>query len=196
MNVLKHRGFIVNIDRIKRRIQLSATALLLSTVFSGMALAAQTGALSVTVTDESGTPLAGATVSASATDVLTTKTGVTGADGKVRLVDLIPSENYVLVMSADGYQTHRNEDALVVTERTLNLTFALVAGSLEEIVTYGRTDLGVLIDTTSALQSTDVTLDILDSLPTGRSYQSYLQFAPSTKATFARRHVTCPKLRP
>ena len=54
---------------------------------------------------------------------------------------------------------------------------------LEEIITYGRTDIGQLVDTTSAMQATDITLDIMESLPTGRSYQSYLQMAPTTKPT-------------
>jgi hypothetical protein len=43
--------------------------------------------------------------------------------------------------------------------------------------------MGQLVDTRSALQSTDVTLEFIESLPTGRNYQSYLQMAPTTKPT-------------
>jgi hypothetical protein len=101
------------------------------------------------------------------------------------LSGLDPSNDYTVSVTADGYQAARNEGVLVVSERTFNVPFALVGGGdeLEEIITYGRSDIGQLVDTTSGLQATDITLDIMDSLPTGRNYQSYLQMAPTTKPT-------------
>jgi hypothetical protein len=166
------------------RLRLSATALLVSVVFSSSAFA-DTGALRVKVIDSDGNAIAGASVSASTSESLTTRSGSTNAEGEVRLVGLDPSDDYVVSVSASGYQAQRNEDVLVVSERTFNKQFTLQSTqtALEEIITYGRSDLGQLVDTTSALQSTDVTLDIMDSLPTGRSYQSYLQMAPTTKPT-------------
>ncbi len=165
------------------RLKLFAAALLVSVSLSSNAFA-DTGALKVIVTNESGNPVAGATVSASTSESLSQKSGVTDADGTVRLSGLDPSNEYVVVVTADGYQPVRNENVLVVTERTFNLAYTLQAGDvLEEVVTYGRNDMGQLVDTTSSLQATDVTLDIMDSLPTGRSYQSYLQMAPTTKPT-------------
>jgi hypothetical protein len=173
----------VNINRVVGRAWLSIAALLLSAAFS--TAFADTGGLQVKVTDASGNPVAGAAVSASTVDSLSKKSGVTDAGGELRLMGLDPSDQYVITVTADGYQAARNENVLVVSERTFNIPFALVGGGeeLEEIITYGRSDIGQLVDTTSALQSTDVTLDIMDSLPTGRNYQSYLQMAPSTKPT-------------
>jgi hypothetical protein len=165
-------------------LRLSATALIVSVVFSSTALA-DTGALRIKVIDSDGNAIAGASVSASTSESLTTRSGSTNAEGEVRLVGLDPSDDYVVSVSASGFQAQRNEGVLVVSERTFNKQFTLVGtqSELEEIITYGRSDLGQLVDTTSALQSTDVTLDIMDSLPTGRSYQSYLQMAPTTKPT-------------
>jgi hypothetical protein len=178
-----HKGIQVNINRVVGRAWLSIAALLLSAAFS--TAFADTGGLQVKVTDASGNPVAGAAVSASTVDSLSKKSGVTDAGGELRLMGLDPSDQYVITVTADGYQAARNENVLVVSERTFNIPFALVGGGeeLEEIITYGRSDIGQLVDTTSALQSTDVTLDIMDSLPTGRNYQSYLQMAPSTKPT-------------
>jgi hypothetical protein len=179
------RGSIVNINSIKSRLQLTAAALLLSVAFSSAAIA-DTGGLQVRVTDADGNPVAGASIHASTSESLTTKSGTTDANGSVRLVGLDPSDDYVVSVTADGFQPQRNENVLVVSERTYNLPFALqsAAGAqIEEIVTYGRSDIGQLVDTTSGLQATDVTLDIMDSLPTGRNYQSYLQMAPTTKPT-------------
>ena len=174
----------MNIHRKVGWLKLSAATLLLSVVFSSTAFA-DTGALKVRVTDADGAPVAGAAVNASTADSLTARSGETNANGELRLVGLDPSDGYVISVSANGYQSQRNENVLVITERTLNKLFTLVSssGAVEEIITYGRSDLGQLVDTTSALQATDVTLDIMDSLPTGRSYQSYLQMAPTTKPT-------------
>ena len=175
----------MNINSIRGRLQLTAAALLLSVAFSSTAFA-DTGGLQVIVTDADGNPVAGASIHASTSESLTTKSGTTDADGNVRLVGLDPSDAYVVSVTADGFQPQRNENVLVVSERTYDLPFALTSaasGEIEEIVTYGRSDIGQLVDTTSALQSTDVTLDLMESLPTGRNYQSYLQMAPTTKPT-------------
>lgn len=154
----------------------------LGAVSTALALA-DTGGLRVYVTDMDGNPIAGAEVSASTEDSLTRRTGATNVEGEVRLMGLDPSDNYTVSVTAEGYRPARNEGALVVSERVFNLPFVLADADevLEEIVTYGRTDIGQLVDTTSAMQATDVTVDIMESLPTGRSYQSYLQMAPSTK---------------
>lgn len=174
----------MKINRLVGRAWLSFVALLMSVAFSSAAIA-DTGGLQVKVTDASGNPVAGASVSASTAESLTRKSGITDADGVVRLMGLDPSADYVVTVAAEGYRPARNEGLLVVSERTFNVPFALTAAdeTLEEIITYGRSDIGQLVDTTSALQATDVTLDIMDSLPTGRTYQSYLQMAPTTKPT-------------
>jgi hypothetical protein len=179
----QYRGSIVNINSIRGRLQLIAAALLFSVAFSSAAIA-DTGGLKVKITDSDGNPIAGASVSASSTESLGSKSGISTEDGEVRLAGLDPSDQYTIVVTADGYQSARNEGVLVVSERTFNVPFVLSSSTdaaMEEIVTYGRSDIGQLVDTTSALQATDVTLDIMDSLPTGRNYQSYLQMAPTTK---------------
>jgi len=172
----------MKIDRVVGRTWLSVAALIISVAFSSAAIA-DTGGLQVTVTDSSGNPIAGASVNASTSESLTKKSGVTDVEGQIRFMGLDPSSDYVVTVTADGYQQARNEDVLVVSERTFSVPFALAGGgeAMEEIITYGSSQTGQLVDTTSALQSTDVTLEIMDSLPTGRNYQSYLQMAPSTK---------------
>lgn len=165
-------------------VAMSAVLLLGAAAFSSTALA-DTGVLNITVNDETGNPITGARVYAKTPDSLTSKSGVTNADGRLRLVGLDPSGKYVIAVSKEGYQSLRNDEVLVVSERTFSLVYALQSSAvpIEEIVVTGRSGLGQMVDTTSALQSTDVTLDFTESLPTGRSYQSYLQMAPTTKPT-------------
>jgi len=178
----QHEEPTLNIFKARGSIKLTTVALLAIVAFSSSAIA-DTGGLRVKVTDPDGNAIAGARVNASTSESLTTKSGVTDADGSVRLMGLDPSNDYVVTVSADGYQPARNEGGLVVSERTFNIPFVLTATAeaMEEVITYGRSDIGQLVDTTSGLQATDVTLDIMDSLPTGRSYQSYLAMAPTTK---------------
>lgn len=144
----------------------------------------QTGALRVTVTGSDGGPLVGATVTASSPDSLVTRTGVTDATGSVRLSGLDPATNYTVTVAASGYETYSAQNVAVVTGRDLSVGYVLVSGAqagstLEDIVVTGRSLAAV--DVTSATVSTTLTLDVVESLPTGRNYQSYLQLVPGVK---------------
>src|SRR5690606_10827145 len=173
----------MSIRRTVRRLQIGGATLLCMAL--GSTAFADTGGLRITVTDSAGNPVAGATVQASTPESLTRRTGQTGADGSVRLEGMDPSDRYVVFVSGDGFQEMRTESVKVISERTFALSYVVPAGDgeIEEITVTGHSDIGQMIDTTSAMQSTDVTLDLTESLPTGRSYQSYLQLAPTTKPT-------------
>jgi len=110
---------------------------------------------------------------------------VTDADGSVRLEGLDPSDSYEVVVTGDGFEEMRTRDVKVISERTFALNYVVPGegANIEEITVTGHSDIGQMIDTTSAMTSTDVTLDLTESLPTGRNYQSYLQLAPTTKPT-------------
>ena len=145
----------------------------------------QTGALRIAVTGN-GAPVAGATVTISSPDSLVTKTGVTEADGRVRVGGLDPATNYTIEVEAAGYNAFTANNVAVVTGRDLSLGYSLVtesAGSdatnLGDIVVTGRSLAAV--DVTSATVGTTLTLATVESLPTGRSYQSYLQLVPGVK---------------
>ena len=165
------------------RFRLKAATVLLAAAISSQVFA-DTGGLRVVVTDAAGNPVAGAMVQASTPDSLTSKSGVTGPDGEIRLLGLDPSTDYEVVVSSSGYQPLRNSNVTVVSGRNFTLTYEIErSAAIEEVVVVGRSGRTQLVDTTSALVGTDVTLDLTESLPTGRSYQSYLQLAPSTKPT-------------
>ncbi|PCH62984.1 MAG: TonB-dependent receptor [SAR86 cluster bacterium] len=161
--------------------KLSATALLLSAAISSTAFG-DTGSLSIRVTDESGNPVVGASVRAQTLHSLTIKSGVSNANGEIRLIGLDPSTAYEVTIKGSAYQAIRDQNVSVVSGKNFKLNYTLdtAAGNIQEsVVNAGGIER--IIDTSSALISTDLTLDITESLPTGRSYQSYLQLAPSTK---------------
>ena len=136
-----------------------------------------TGTVVVVVEATDGSRLPGATVTASAADVAQgRRTAVTDEKGEALLLNLAPSAQYVVVAELAGFSTKQNDKILVRSGQTTTLNFALpVSSQTEEITVTAETP---LVDTTSAVTGQDITLELTESLPTGRSYQSYLQLVP------------------
>lgn len=145
----------------------------------------QTGNLRVAVTGDDGQPLAGATVTVNSPDSLVSRTGVTDAEGRVRLGGLDPATNYTIRVTAAGYDDYSATNVAVVSGRDLSLGYVLVSGAnsaatdVGDVIVTGRSLAAV--DVTSATVSTVLTLETMDALPTGRNYQSYLQLVPGVK---------------
>lgn len=160
-------------------IALSAIALL---VFAGAAFGqAQRGSITVTVTDQDGARLPGATVTAQSDQTLTRRTTVTDGNGVAELVALDPATNYVVTTSLDGFNSVRNEGVVVRAgqDAPLNVQLGLATVEEELIVTAEAP----VVDVTSAVTGQDITLQLTESLPTARSYQDYLQIVPGVLPT-------------
>ena len=134
------------------------------------------GKIVVVVEDQQGSRLPGATVSASAADTVTSREGVTSGIGEALLLAMDPSAVYVITVNMDGFAPMTNENILVRSGHTATIRVQLALAGVEEVVTV--TTETPLVDTTSAITGQDITLDLTESLPTGRSYQSYLQLVP------------------
>lgn len=171
---------------LSKGVSRAAISVALGMCFATGAMAqSQTGALRITVNGSSG-PVAGATVIVSSPDSLVTKTGVTDSEGRVRVAGLDPATNYTVEVESAGYNEFTADNVAVVSGRDLSVGYALnSAGStsdatnLGDIVVTGRSL--AAIDVTSATVGTTLTLDTVESLPTGRNYQSYLQLVPGVK---------------
>jgi hypothetical protein len=136
----------------------------------------ETGTIEVLVQDTSGLPIPGVTVVASAADVVTKREAVTDGEGRALLVGLAPSAQYIVTTTLTGFTPTRNENVLVRSGQTVTLRVGLAVGGLTEQVQV--TAESPLVDTKSATTGQDITLQLTESLPTGRSYQSYLQLVP------------------
>lgn len=150
-------------------------ALLLAVAGSAFAQTT-TGTIQVIVTDSSGAPLPGVTVTASAPDTNTRRTEVTGADGTASLVSLQPSNRYTVETSLEGFGRAQNTNVLVRSAQTATVRVTLAMAAVSESITV--TADAPIVDTTSAVVGQELTLELTESLPTGRSYQSYLQLVP------------------
>ncbi len=151
-------------------------AIVLAIVAPAAAQVTSTGSVQITVVDSGDARLPGVTVTASAPDVVTTRTAVTDETGVALLTGLAPSASYTVVASLSGFQDFRQENVLVRSGQTVTLQVALPLAGVAEAITVSAES--PLIDVTSATTGADITLQLTESLPTGRSYQSYLQMVP------------------
>ncbi|MGZ9046279.1 MAG: outer membrane beta-barrel protein [Telluria sp.] len=158
----------------------SAISVAIGMCFIGAAWAAESGGLRISITGPSGKPLAGATVKISSPSSLVAKTAVTEADGSVRLAGLDPATDYKVEVIAPGYATLSAKDVVVASGKNLSLGYTLGAdGATQQVVVTGSRL--AQVDSTSATVGTILNLAVVESLPTSRSYQGYLQLVPGVK---------------
>ena len=156
----------------------SAMFVALCFLFAGLASAqvSNTGTVTVVVTDADGGRLPGVTVTASAADTITKRTVVTDATGVATIEALAPSSQYTITVQLQGFRDQERTRILVRSGQTASLNVSLqLAGVTEAVQVTAATP---LVDTRSATTGQDITLQLTESLPTGRSYQSYLQLVP------------------
>ncbi len=138
------------------------------------------GSITVIVTDSDGAGIPGATVEASSDQTLSGRTAVTGNDGTVILQGLDPASNYVVTTTMDGFNGARNENVLVRSGQNTPIRASLsLATVTEEVLVTAESP---VVDITSAQTGQEITLDLVESLPTARTYQDYLQLVPGVQA--------------
>ena len=164
---------------MKRAILLGIAALL---VFAPSAFGqAIQGSITVTVVDEDGGALPGAVVEAVSEDTLSRRSTVTDGAGVALLRSLAPAANYVVTTTMDGFNGARNENVLVRAGQNTPIRVTLSLASVtEELVVTAESP---VVDITSAQTGQDITLDLVESLPTARTYQDYLQLVPGVQAS-------------
>ena len=158
------------------RLLVYCAAIALGLAIPGYAQVASSGTIEVIVVDSDGRIVPGATVTASANDTVSRRVQVTDENGRARLEALVPSTLYVVTVELTGFRGWRNENVLVRSGQVTTLNSQLTVGGVSETVEVRATS--PVIDITSATTGGDITLDLTEALPTGRSYQSYLQLVP------------------
>lgn len=151
--------------------------LMLTGISSAWAQVSTTGAITVVVEDPQGGRLPGVAVSAQAVDTVTSRTVVTDGEGVATLEAMAPSSRYVVKAQLSGFKELEQGDILVRSGQVTSLRFELQLGAQTEVVEVTGTSTP-LVDVTRAVSGADITLRLTESLPTGRSYQSYLQLVP------------------
>ncbi|WP_169829189.1 TonB-dependent receptor [Tsuneonella mangrovi] len=135
-------------------------------------------AISGTVTGESGTPVAGATVTLTSTDTGTVRTATTSSTGSYRFAGLQPG-SYDLEISAQGLSPYQAQGIKILAGQTANVPVALNSSS-NVIVVSGTRAVQAFTGTTTGL-NVDVS-DFISDKPLGRSLQSVILLAPGVVA--------------
>ena len=122
------------------------------------------------VTDGTGAVLPGVTVEA-ASPVLIEKvrTATTDAGGRYSIVDLRPGA-YTVTFTLAGFSTVRREGIEVASNVNVPVNAELRVGALEETITV--TGASPVVDVQQAAQRQVLNREVLDALPTSRSYLS------------------------
>ncbi len=142
-------------------------------------VASAQGAIAGVVRDSSGGVLPGVTVEVSSPALIEkTRTAVTDAQGQYRIIDLRPG-TYTVVISLPGFNTMRREGLELPADFTATVNADLRVGALEESITV--TAESPVVDVRSTTVQNVMNRELLDAIPTGRSYQSVAQLAPGVQ---------------
>jgi hypothetical protein len=138
-----------------------------------------TGGLQGTVKDPSGAVIAKAAVELTGTSLAGKKSLETDNSGYYRFANLPPG-TYTVTVKASGFSDLKREGITIEVGHlpTVDLTLAVgTAGTVVEV-----TSAAPVIDVTTNTNQTNVTPDVLQSVPLeGRSFQSVIQFAPMAR---------------
>ncbi|ABF41676.1 TonB-dependent receptor [Candidatus Koribacter versatilis Ellin345] len=164
----------------KTRRQVQVLMLMFSILFFVSALFAQetTGGLQGTVKDPSGAVVPGAKVVLTAPNLPGSKETTSDSNGYYRLTNLPPS-TYTVTVNKENFATLKREGVTIEVGHLPTLDLPLQVGGSGTVVEV--TEEAPLIDVTSTRTMTNITQDVIQDVPHGRSFQSVIQFAPSAR---------------
>jgi hypothetical protein len=140
-----------------------------------------TGSIRVIVRAPDGSVVPGATVTAEAPDALGARTAVSDQRGMATFAGIQPSAAYLVTVTLDQFEPVHFENVLVRAGQTSTLRAVLKVVPIQaEILVIGESP---TIDFSSTITGQDITLELTESLPTGRTYQNYLQLVPGVMPT-------------
>lgn len=148
-------------------------ALALLVAFAAFAQSRTTGEIFGVVTDESGAPVAGASIIAIGPQGA--RTATTNDDGEYR-IEFLPTGDYSVTASAEGQQSVTVQGVSVRLDNRSRADVELQPmAEVAETITV--TAEAPTVDTAKTSTSTEITSDMLGKVPTGRSVGSVLDLA-------------------
>ena len=139
-------------------------------IFFPSASGAQTGTGSIagTVRDATGAVLPGVTVEAFSPALIEkVRTGDTDASGQYKIIELPPGV-YTVTFTLTGFSSVRREGIELTTGFTATVNTEMRVGSIAETVTVSGQS--PIVDTQNVRQQAVMTRDVIDAIPTGKTY--------------------------
>jgi Carboxypeptidase regulatory-like domain/TonB-dependent Receptor Plug Domain len=137
---------------------------------------AQNSSIAGVVRDTTGGVMPGVTVEASSPALIEkVRTVTTDNQGQYKIVDLRPG-TYTVTFTLVGFNTVKRDGIILTADFTATINADLRVGAVEETVNV--TGESPLIDTQSVTQRKSLTHEVIDALPTGRSFQNLSVLVP------------------
>ena len=143
----------------------------------GMFAQETTGGLQGTVKDPGGAVVQKAHIVLVGSNLVGTKTIDTDSGGYYRFANLPPGQ-YSMTITAEGFSTVKRELA-IETGHLPTIDVTLEVGKATTVVEVSGE--APAIDVTTTHTMTNITEDVIQDVPHGRSFQSVIQFAPSAR---------------
>ncbi|MGH9514630.1 MAG: carboxypeptidase regulatory-like domain-containing protein [Terriglobales bacterium] len=137
-----------------------------------------TAGLQGTVKDTSGAVVGGAQVVVTGNTLVGEKSTKTDGNGYYRFANLPPGA-YAVTVTAEGFATWKNGGLILEVGHLPSVDVALQVGKTSTVVEVSGES--TAIDVTTNHTMTNVTEDVINDVPHGRSFQSVIQFAPSAR---------------
>jgi hypothetical protein len=129
------------------------------------------------VKDASGAVLPGVTVEAASPALIEkVRSAVTDATGQYRIIDLRPG-TYTVTYTLTGFATVKREGFELTGDFNAKLDVELKVGGVEETVTVSGES--PIVDVQSTQKKQDLSLDLVQSIPSARGYASVMLLIPS-----------------
>jgi hypothetical protein len=151
------------------------------------AASAQTAEIAGVVRDTSGGVLPGVTVEASSPALIEKfRSVVTDSQGQYRIIDLRPG-GYTVVFSLTGFSTVRRQGIVLTPAFTATVNAEMQVGAVEETITVSGAS--PLVDVQTVTQRRALTAELIDELPTGRSFQNLAVLVPGVQVPLSQQDV-------
>jgi Carboxypeptidase regulatory-like domain len=149
--------------------RIAAVAVLLA-LPSPAATQTAAGSIAGLVKDASGAVIPGVTVEASSPALIEkVRTAQTDTEGRYQIVELRPG-TYTVTFTLQGFSTVRREGIELTTGFTANVNADLKVGDVTETITVSGQS--PVVDLQNTKQQVVMTRDVIENVPTGRSFQN------------------------
>jgi hypothetical protein len=144
------------------------------------AAAAAQSAIAGVVTDTTGAVLPGVTVEAASPALIEkVRTAVTDSSGNYKVTDLRPG-TYTVTFTLPGFVTVVRTDFRLEADFTAPINVQMKVGGVQETITV--TGASPIVDVQSTTRRDVLSRELIETLPTGRSYQTVMQTLPAVNA--------------
>lgn len=142
----------------------------------------QTGVIRGVITDNTGAPMPGVTVTAESPALMGTVVAVSDTNGLYRLINLPPGD-YTITASLQGFKTVKQPGVIVQAGQTYTVNLQTEASPLEEEITV--TAAAPVIDVESSKITNVIPTELLRNLPLSRSINRLFDITAGSAGTIA-----------